>query len=516
MVCSRASGILLHPTSLPSRFGIGDLGSEAYRFVDFLEASDQKIWQILPLGPVGYGNSPYMCYLAMAGNPLLIDLDALCRQNLIAIEEIAYPPSFPPDRVDYDLVRSYKMPLLRKAYERFQASATPAQTAAFQTFCQSTASWLDDYALYVAFKQHFGELGWFEWPEPIAKRDPVELEKWRSKLVDDIEFCRYLQYEFHAQWSALKHYANDRGIEIFGDIPIYVAQDSADVWAHSEIFCLDPETGLPTEMSGVPPDYFSETGQLWGNPVYKWDVLQKTGFDWWIQRFQAILEYVDLIRIDHFRGFESYWSVPGGEETAMNGVWVEAPGREFFLKLREKLGELPIIAEDLGIITPEVEALRDEFGFPGMKILHFAFDSGSGNPYLPYNYRTPNCVVYTGTHDNNTTIGWYEERGEDQNQWVWNYLGCSRGEGVHWDLIRLALASVADRAIFPMQDLLGLGADSRMNAPGKATGNWDWQMRPNSLGNDLIGRLRFYTGIYGRTPNRPSPPDDREDTHSLG
>jgi len=504
MVFSRASGILLHPTSLPSRFGIGDLGSEAYRFIDFLVASEQTIWQILPLGPVGYGNSPYMCYSAMAGNPLLIDLDSLCRQNLLTIDEIAYPPSFPLDRVDYDRVHSYKMPLLRNAYERFQASATPEQTAAFQTFCQNTASWLDDYALYVAFKHHFDNLGWFEWPEPIAKRDPTELANWRGQLVDEIDFCRYLQYEFHAQWSALKRYANDRGIEIFGDIPIYVAQDSADVWAHSEIFCLDPETGLPAEMSGVPPDYFSETGQLWGNPVYKWDVLQKTGFNWWIQRFQAILEYVDLIRIDHFRGFESYWSVPGGEETAMNGVWVDAPGREFFLKLREELGELPIIAEDLGIITPEVEALRDEFGFPGMKILHFAFDSGRDNPYLPYNYRTPNSVVYTGTHDNNTTIGWYEERGEDQNQWVWNYLGCSRGEGVNWDLIRLALASVADRAIFPMQDLLGLGADARMNAPGKATGNWDWQMRPDVLGEDLIGRLRFYTSIYGRSLVRPS------------
>jgi 4-alpha-glucanotransferase len=505
MVFSRASGILIHPTSFPSRFGIGDLGFEAYRFIDFLEQSDQKIWQILPLGPVGYGNSPYMCYSAMAGNPMLIDLDSLCQQGLVTLEEIASPPSFPIDRVDYDLVRSYKLPLLRQAYDRFKVVATPDQQQAFQEFCQHSASWLDDYSLYMALKSHFGDLNWFEWPEPIAKRDPAELAKWRGKLVDEIEFCRYLQYEFHVQWGALKQYANDRGIEIFGDIPIYVAQDSADVWAHSEIFCLDPETGLPTEMSGVPPDYFSETGQLWGNPVYNWEVLQKTGFKWWIQRFKAILKYVDLIRIDHFRGFESYWSVPGGEDTAMNGVWVEAPGREFFLKLREELGELPVVAEDLGVITPEVEALRDEFGFPGMKILHFAFDSGSDNPYLPYNYRTPNCVVYTGTHDNNTTMGWYEERGSETNQWVWNYLGCSRGEGVNWDLIRLALASVADRAIFPMQDLLGLGADSRMNAPGKATGNWDWQMRPNSLSEDLIGRLRFYTGIYGRTPARPAP-----------
>jgi 4-alpha-glucanotransferase len=514
MVSSRASGILIHPTSFPSRFGIGDLGFEAYRFIDFLEASDQKIWQILPLGPVGYGNSPYMCYSAMAGNPLLLDLDSLCRQNLITLEEIAYPPSFPPDRVDYDLVQSYKLPLLRKAYERFQVAATPAQRQAFVSFSQQTASWLDDYALYVAFKHHFGDLGWFEWPKAIAKRDPAELAKWRSKLGDEIEFCRYLQYEFHSQWSALKQYANDRGIEIFGDIPIYVAQDSADVWAHPEIFCLDPETGLPTEMSGVPPDYFSETGQLWGNPVYNWEALRQSGFKWWIQRFNAILAYVDLIRIDHFRGFESYWSVPGGEETAMNGVWVEAPGREFFLKLREELGDLPIIAEDLGIITPEVEALRDEFGFPGMKILHFAFDSGPGNPYLPYNYRTPNCVVYTGTHDNNTTMGWYEERSAEANQWIWNYLGCSRGEGVNWDLIRLALASVADRAIFPMQDLLGLGADSRMNAPGKATGNWDWQMLPNSLSEDLVGRLRFYTGVYGRTPVRPIQPEPEPESVS--
>jgi len=503
MVFSRASGILLHPTSLPSRFGIGDLGFEAYRFIDFLDASDQKIWQILPLGPIGYGNSPYMCYSAMAGNPLLIDLDDLCRQNLITLEEIAYPPSFPFDRVDYDLVSSYKLPLLRKAFERFHVSASDEQKQEFKDFCQRSADWLDDYALFMALKQHFGNQSWYDWPQEISKREPQALEAWRAKLGGAIEFCRYLQYEFTRQWKALKQYANDRGIEIFGDIPIYVAHDSADVWSHSEIFCLDPESGQPTEMSGVPPDYFSETGQLWGNPVYNWEVLKKTGFKWWIQRFKAILEYVDLIRIDHFRGFESYWSVPGGETTAMNGTWVKAPGREFFLKLREELGELPIVAEDLGIITPEVEALRDEFDFPGMKILHFAFDSGPENPYLPYNYRTPNCVVYTGTHDNNTTVGWYEARSADQNQWLWNYLGCSRGEGVNWDLIRLALASVASFAIFPMQDLLGLGAGSRMNEPSKATNNWDWQLRSNVLSEDLSGRMRFYTGVYGRTPVRP-------------
>ncbi|MGD1903705.1 MAG: 4-alpha-glucanotransferase [Geitlerinemataceae cyanobacterium] len=510
MVFSRASGILLHPTSLPSRFGIGDLGFEAYRFVDFLEASDQKIWQILPLGPVGYGNSPYMCYSAIAGNPLLLDLDALCSQDLVTLEEIAYPPSFPFDRVDYELVNSYKLPLLRKAYERFQVSASDEQKQEFKAFCDRSATWLDDYSLFTALKQHFGDLGWYGWPEAIAKRDPNTLKAWREKLIDDVEFCRYLQYEFNRQWAALKQYANARGIEIFGDIPIYVAHDSADVWAHSEIFCLDPNTGQPTEMSGVPPDYFSETGQLWGNPVYNWDVLAKDGFKWWIQRFKSILEYVDLIRIDHFRGFESYWSVPGGEETAMNGKWVEAPGREFFIKLRAELGELPIVAEDLGIITPEVEALRDEFDFPGMKILHFAFDSGAANPYLPYNYATPNCVVYTGTHDNNTTMGWYEARSADENQWLWNYLGCSRGEGVNWDLIRLALASVANLAIFPMQDLLGLGTGSRMNEPSKATGNWDWQLRPNVLNEDLSGRMRFYTGVYGRTPQRPAPPEEIE------
>jgi len=515
MAFSRVSGILLHPTSLPSRFGIGDLGSEAYRFIDFLVKANQKIWQILPLGPVGYGNSPYMCYSALAGNPILIDLETLCREGLVDLAEIAYPPSFSSDHVDYDLVKSFKLPLFRKAYERFHSQANPDRQAQYQKFCQDTAYWLDDYALFVALKQNFNDLAWNEWPAPIAKRDPTELAKWREQLATEIDFCRYLQFEFHQQWSALKRYANQYGIEIFGDIPIYVAQDSADVWSNPEIFCLDPATGNPALMSGVPPDYFSETGQLWGNPVYNWEVLQKTGFKWWIQRFKAILEYVDLIRIDHFRGFESFWAVPAGETTAMNGEWVDAPGREFFLKLREELGELPIVAEDLGIITPEVEALRDEFGFPGMKILHFAFDSGAENPYLPYNYRSPNFVVYTGTHDNNTTMGWYDERATDQNQWVWNYLGCSRGEGVNWDLIRLALASVADRAIFPMQDLLGLGADCRMNEPSKPDGNWDWQLRPDAITDEIADRLRFYTGIYGRTPVRPPLSTDSESTEAA-
>jgi 4-alpha-glucanotransferase len=500
MPFSRASGILLHPTCFPSRFGIGDLGPQAYRFLDFLARSAQRIWQILPLGPTGYGNSPYMCYSAMAGNPLLISLEGLRDDGLLTDEDLANFPELPLDPIDFDRVEQLKLPLLQKACANFKNRATPEQQEEFQKFCDRAAYWLDDYALFIALKnQVYNGANWNEWDEDLAGRNPQALAIWRDKLKDEIFFRKYLQFEFFHQWSALKQYANERHIQIMGDIPIYVAHDSSDVWAHPTIFCLDEETRKPTLMAGVPPDYFSATGQLWGNPVYNWEKLQKTDFIWWMQRFHAILDFVDLIRIDHFRGFQAYWGVPGDEETAINGEWLEAPGEAFFERLEKELGKLPIIAEDLGTITAEVEALRDKFEFPGMKILHFAFDSGKDNPYLPFNYHSSNFVVYTGTHDNDTTVGWYEQRSDRDNQRVWDYLGCSRGEGINWDLIRLALSTNAKDAIFPLQDILGLGSTARMNAPGKAEGNWSWRYHPEALRDDLSDRLRWYTQVYGRS-----------------
>lgn len=495
----RSSGILLHPSSLPSRFGIGELGLEAYRFIDFLAESSQQLWQVLPLGPTGYGNSPYASFSALAGNPLLISLEQLQEQGLLTDEDFATLPEFPIDRVDYDLVIQTKVPLLQKACETFKANASPIQQKDFTAFCETKAHWLDDYALFMAIRETHEGTSWHTWERNISKAHPEILEQWQQRLEGEVYFQKFLQFEFFRQWSKLKHYANAKGIQIIGDIPIYVAHDSADVWSHREIFCLDEETGEPSLMAGVPPDYFSETGQLWGNPVYKWDKLQEKNFSWWVQRFESLLEYVDIIRIDHFRGFEAYWAVPQGETTAVNGRWIKAPGEEFFQVLNDKLGKLPIMAEDLGIITPEVDELRDRFDFPGMKILQFAFGGGADNPYLPFNYKR-NCVVYTGTHDNNATLGWFNQLSEREKQNVLRYLGALSPEGINWDLIRLALSSVANQAIIPMQDLLSLGAEAQMNFPSKAEGNWEWRYRPDALTEELCDRLKTLTYTYGRAP----------------
>ena len=497
MAFSRTSGILLHPTSLPSRFGIGDLGAQAYGFVDFLADSAQQLWQVLPLGPTGYGNSPYLAYSAVAGNPLLISPDLLRDQGLLDEADFANLPEFPLETTNFELVTQVKMPLLRKACETFKSSALPHQQQQFAEFCASKAYWLDDYAFYMALKDAHEDGSWYTWDTAIAKRQPEAMEQWRQRLSAEIFYHKYLQFEFFRQWSELRHHANQRGIQIIGDIPIYVAHDSADVWANPENFCIDEETLQPSLMAGVPPDYFSETGQLWGNPVYNWEHLQQENFKWWVQRFQALLDYVDLIRIDHFRGFQAYWAVPEGETTAMNGRWIEAPGEMFFKVLDEKLGKLPIVAEDLGLITPEVEALRDQFEFPGMKILQFAFDSGPDNPYLPFCYGR-NFMVYTGTHDNDTTVGWFNQRSPEGKEAVVRYLGCTGPDGIHWDLIRLALSSVANQAIIPAQDLLGLGSEARMNTPSQAEGNWSWRYRPDALTWEIRDRLRHITELYGR------------------
>ncbi|MFZ9737356.1 MAG: 4-alpha-glucanotransferase [Prochlorotrichaceae cyanobacterium] len=494
----RASGILLHPTSFPGPYGIGDLGPAAYRFIDFLAASQQKLWQILPLGAPGFGNSPYLAYSAMAGNPLLISPDRLAEQGLLPASDLEPLPAGSPDQASFEAAAPFKMALFRKAYEAFKSNSQTQRQQDFEAFCQEKASWLEDYALFMAIKTAHGGAGWTSWEEGLVRRDPVAIARWREQLQDDIAFQKYLQFEFFSQWSELRRYCNDRGIEIIGDIPIYVAHDSVDVWANPENFCLNPHSFQPSLMAGVPPDYFSATGQLWGNPVYNWDYLQQTGFAWWLQRFESLMDYVDIIRIDHFRGLQAYWVVPEGETTAMNGWWVEAPGYALFNRIREHLGKLPIIAEDLGIITPEVDALRDTFDFPGMKILHFAFDSGTENPYLPFNYGNSNCVVYTGTHDNNTTVGWFEERSL-QEQWrVLPYLEHRSPHGIHWDMIRLALESVANQAIIPLQDLLGLGTEARMNFPSRAAGNWGWRYRSEALLPEISDRLAQLTTAHGR------------------
>ncbi|MEH2142525.1 4-alpha-glucanotransferase [Nostoc sp.] len=495
----RSSGILLHPTSFPSRFGIGDLGLEAYRFIDFLKESHQQYWQVLPLGPTAYGNSPYMCYSAMAGNPLLISPEKLRDEGLLTEEDFANLPGFPEEKVDFKDVVPVKIGLLKKAYEHFRANATPILQKEFEGFCDSKAYWLDNYALFMALKDANDNANWHTWPSELVKRDPQAMEQVQERLNGEIFYYKFVQFEFFRQWSELKSYANMRGIDIIGDIPIYVAHDSADVWAHPNIFCLDEHTGAAAQMAGVPPDYFSATGQLWGNPVYNWEELQKQDFKWWVQRFEAMLDYVDIIRIDHFRGFEAYWAVPQGEETAINGKWVEAPGDAFFEVIRQKLGKLPVLAEDLGVITPGVEALRDKYEFPGMKILQFAFSADAANPFLPFNYPR-NAVVYTGTHDNDTTLGWFDTASDQEKQNLLLYLGSISPEGIHWDLIRLALSSIANQAIIPLQDILGLGNQARMNFPSIPEGNWEWRYQTGALTQELGDRLRVLTELNGRAP----------------
>ncbi|MEH2244398.1 4-alpha-glucanotransferase [Nostoc sp.] len=495
----RSSGILLHPTSFPSRFGIGDLGLEAYRFIDFLKESHQQYWQVLPLGPTAYGNSPYMCYSAMAGNPLLISPEKLRDEGLLTEEDFANLPGFLEEKVDFKEVVPVKIGLLKKAYEHFRANATPILQKEFEGFCDSKAYWLDNYALFMALKDANENANWHTWPSELVKRDPQAMEEVQERLNGEISYYKFVQFEFFRQWSELKSYANMRGIDIIGDIPIYVAHDSADVWAHPNIFCLDEQTGAAAQMAGVPPDYFSATGQLWGNPVYNWEELQKQDFKWWVQRFEAMLDYVDIIRIDHFRGFEAYWAVPQGEETAINGKWVEAPGDAFFEVIRQKLGKLPVLAEDLGVITPGVEALRDKYEFPGMKILQFAFSADAANPFLPFNYPR-NSVVYTGTHDNDTTIGWFDTADDQEKQNLLLYLGSISPDGIHWDLIRLALSSIANQAIIPLQDILGLGNQARMNFPSIPEGNWEWRYQPGALTEELGDRLKVLTRLNGRAP----------------
>jgi 4-alpha-glucanotransferase len=496
----RSSGILLHPTSLPGRYGIGDLGEWAYRFVDWLEAAGQTLWQVLPLGPTSYGDSPYQSLSAFAGNPNLISLDILVNEGWLLPDEVANVPNFPVHHVDYGEVIQYHHLLLSLAYKRFEEAATPEQRMAFSTWTEQNAYWLEDFALFAALKEHNGGKPWTEWPIEQALRYPDAMDVARVEYERLISEQRFRQWVFHQQWYALKRYANEKRIRLVGDIPIFVAHDSADVWANRDSFYLD-ETGHPTVIAGVPPDYFSPTGQRWGNPLYRWDKMAEDEYSWWISRIRTTLSLVDLVRIDHFRGFEAYWEVPASETTAVRGRWVPGPGMSFFDVVREKLGNLPIIAEDLGLITPGVIALRDGLGLPGMKILQFAFGgSGGENAFLPHHH-VPNCVVYTGTHDNNTTVGWWQT--DEATPEIRNYLQEYIGHPVkqaNWELIRLGMMSVAHTFITPMQDVLGFGADTRMNTPGRESGNWGWRFTADWLGNPAHDRLAHLTRIFGRWP----------------
>jgi len=499
----RRSGILLHPTSLPGRFGIGDLGDAAYWFVDFLAAAGQSYWQMLPLSPTGYADSPYQTLSAFAGNPMLISPEKLVEAGHLSKANLEYTPTFPDERVDFGPVIHYKMGLLERAFAHFRARAPAAQRAAFAHFCDEQAFWLDDLALFMALKAAHQLHPWHAWEPEVATRQPEALSHGREALADEIVNQKYRQWQFFEQWLAVKRYANERGIRIIGDIPIFVSLDSADVWANPHLFHFD-EYLRPTVVSGVPPDYFSRTGQLWGHPLYRWEVMAQEGYAWWIARFRMAFTQADVIRIDHFRGFYNYWEVPAGEDTAIHGRWLYGPGAALFHAVTAALGQVAIIAEDLGDFNAAsragVDALQAEFGYPGMKVLQFAFSSGPGDPFLPHNF-TRDCIVYTGTHDNDTIVGWYQATStRAERAHARKYLD-SDGSHIAWDLIRLAWASVAHTAVTTVQDLLSLEHASRMNTPSTVGApNWCWRLLPGALTDEVAARLLELTTIYGRKP----------------
>lgn len=498
----RSCGVLLHITSLPARCGIGDLGPAAHDFLDFLRAAGVRYWQFLPLHPTdaGFGDSPYMSFSAFAGNPLMISPELLAGEALIDHDDIDPLANMSTDFVDFERLVPAKETLFRKAFRRFIERERPDE---FDAFRSRNASWLTDYALFMALKGRYPSSAWNSWPAGLARRDASAMESARSELSSGIMYHEFLQYLFDAQWHSLKKAAQERGIGLIGDLPIYVGFDSADVWSSPDMFDLDPETFLPAHVAGVPPDYFSETGQRWGNPLYKWLTCDGAPnmpvFDWWAARLGRMLEWVDLLRIDHFRGIEAYWEIPAAEKTAINGRWVKGPDSALFEHLQNRLGRLPILAEDLGIITPEVARLRDGFGFPGMKIIQFAFDSGSDNPYLAFNYESPNCVVYTGTHDNDTTAGWFRNAMSDEGRHrVREHVGFCPDDDIHWQVMRYAISSTARLAIIPVQDLLGLSSAGRMNTPGLPEGNWRWRCRADALSPGIAERLASLLRLYRR------------------
>ncbi len=493
MKFKRSSGILFHPTSFPGPYGIGDLGPEAYRFIDFLADTGSKLWQVLPLGPTGYGDSPYQCFSAFAGNPYLVSPDILMEQGLLTRDELADMPQWNPAQVDFGALFHWKPGLLEKAYRHFQSMDGELRHE-FNHFRAENAFWLEDYALFMALKNAHGGRSWNEWDEPYRRREPDALQGAQQANEDAIAVVMFAQFLFFRQWNALRAYAHQKGIQIIGDIPIFVAMDSADAWSHPDLFFLD-EAGQPTVVAGVPPDYFSTTGQLWGNPLYRWDVHKRTGYKWWIERIRFTLKTVDIVRIDHFRGFAGYWEVPGGAPTAEHGRWVAGPGADFFNAILGALGDLPIIAEDLGEITPDVIELRDSFHLPGMKIFQFGF-SGPDNPFLPHHY-PENCVVYTGTHDNDTALGWYRTAPAHERDFYHRYVSRDNAD-VPGDMIKAIWGSVAVMALAPIQDFLRLGGEARINFPGKLGGNWAWRIAPGALDDNLKARIKELNFVYQR------------------
>jgi len=492
----RNAGILLHPSSLPGRFGIGDLGPEADRFLSWAREAGQTIWQVLPLGPAGPGDSPYGALSAFGGNPLLISPEQLAKEGCLPEAALAQAPSFSREKVDFEAVRGWKETLLRDCWSRFHKGKDPVLHEAFEDFCASPqeSPWLSDWALFAAIKRKLHGAAWTSWPEGLARREPPELAAAERELAGEIAYQKFLQFLFFRQWRRVKEEANRRGIEVLGDIPIYVAHDSADVWSRPDLFTLDAR-GRPELLAGVPPDYYSETGQLWGYPLYRWDRMEEEGYAWWIERFRMSVRQADIARIDHLRGFAAYWAVRASETTALNGQWLPGPGRKVFDAIRRALGDLDIVAEDLGTITPDVEALLAGLGFPGMKVLQFAF-SEEDSPHLPHHH-VRNSLVYTGTHDNDTTRGWFETLDLEGSRRVREYLG-SDGETISWDLIRAAYASVAERAVVPLQDIFDLGSEARMNMPASGAGNWKWRALPEDFSPERAARLRRLAELTGR------------------
>lgn len=489
---NRTSGVLLHITSLPNEFGIGSLGEESREFVIKLKQAGQTWWQILPIGPTGYGDSPYQSFSSFAGNPYLINLDYLKNCSLLTDEEITEVKSlYDCNRVDFGKLYNERYITLRRAYERFDKSSLD-----FESFCRENSFWLNDYALFMTLKDENNGKAWQEWEDKYKFRDKEAIEEFENNNFSKVNFYRFLQFQFFSQWDGLKRFAHENGIKILGDLPIYVAEDSSDCWANPELFFLD-ENLKPIWVGGCPPDGFSEDGQLWGNPCYDWQVHEETEYDWWVNRFKWLFSIFDCVRIDHFRGFESYWRIPAGDDTARNGSWIQGPGMKLFSKLKDELGELPIIAEDLGYMTKEVYEFRRETGFPGMKILLFAFAKDASSDYLPHNM-DKNFVVYPSTHDSDTVVGWIKEHDREEVEFAKRYLNLTEDEGLNWGMIRGAMTSVADMAIFQMQDILGLGNETRMNYPGTASGNWTWRMKIGEFSEELIEKLKSYTQMSGR------------------
>lgn len=502
----RTSGVLMPISSLPSQYGIGTMGKEARRFVDFLEKGGQTYWQILPICPTSYGDSPYQSFSSFAGNPYFIDLELLCKDKLLTKKECeSYKWGKKPQYVDYGIMYVNRYALLRKAYERF-SKKTPAD---YEAFCSKEAEWLDEYTLFMALKDANGGVAWNEWDDALKLRKPEAIAEAKEKYADDIAFYKMLQYLFFKQWTALKAYANEKGIRIIGDVPIYVAMDSADVWANPTQFYLDKDLN-PIEVAGCPPDAFSADGQLWGNPLFRWDVMKKDSYSWWTKRISAMAKLYDIVRIDHFRGFDSFYAIPAKDDTAKNGVWKDGPGMDLFNVLEKKLGKLPIIVEDLGFLTPSVKKLLKDSGFPGMKVIQFAFDSREDSDYLPHNY-PQHCVVYTGTHDNDTVMGWMKTAPKDSVRFAKNYLNLTKEEGYNWGMMRAAWSSVADMAIVPMQDLLGLDSKARINIPSTTGGNWQWRATPEQIDNKLAKKLHKCMQMYARLPEEPNEASDKSD-----